>query len=66
MEAQILEKEKALEALAWQLGDPNVFRDPDRIRALEGERATAQAEIAAGYREWERLAAEIEALSDLA
>jgi ATP-binding cassette subfamily F protein 3 len=66
VEAQILEKEKALEALAWQLGDPNVFRDPDRIRALEGERATTQAEIAAGYREWERLAAEIEALSDLA
>jgi ATP-binding cassette subfamily F protein 3 len=66
VETQILEKEKALEALAWQLGDPNVFRDPDRIRALDGERATTQAEIAAGYREWERLAAEIEALSDLA
>jgi ATP-binding cassette subfamily F protein 3 len=64
VEAQILEKEKAAEALAWQLGDPNVFRDPDRIRALEVERETAQAEIAAGYREWERLAAEIEALSD--
>jgi ATP-binding cassette subfamily F protein 3 len=64
VEAQILEKEKTAGALAWQLGDPNVFREPDRIRALEAERETAQAEIAAGYREWERLAAEIEALSD--
>ena len=64
LETQILEKEKAAEALAWQLGDPNVFRDPDRIRALEAERGAAQAEIAAGYREWERLAAEIEALAD--
>jgi ATP-binding cassette, subfamily F, member 3 len=66
VETQILEKEKALEALAWQLGDPNVFREPDRIRALEAERETIQVEIAAGYREWERLAAEIEALADLA
>jgi ATP-binding cassette, subfamily F, member 3 len=66
VEAEILEKEKAVEALAWQLGDPNVFRDPDRIRALESERETAQTEIAAGYREWERIAAELEALSDLA
>ena len=64
VETQILEKEKAVEALAWQLGDPTVFRDPDRIRALEAERGTVQNEIAAGYREWERLAAEIEALDD--
>ncbi|HVH06873.1 MAG TPA: ATP-binding cassette domain-containing protein [Myxococcota bacterium] len=66
VEAQILEREKAVEALAWQLGDPTVFRDPDRIRALEAERDGIRAEIAAAYREWERLAAEIEALSDVA
>jgi ATP-binding cassette subfamily F protein 3 len=66
LETQILEREKAAEALAWQLGDPTVFRDPDRIRALEAERETVAGEIAAGYREWERLAAEIEALSDVA
>ncbi len=64
LEGEILEREKAVEALAWQLGDPGVFRDPERTRALEGERTELRQAIDAGYREWERLAAEIEALAD--
>jgi ATP-binding cassette subfamily F protein 3 len=64
LEAEILEREKAVEALTWQLGDPAVFRDPDRTRELEAERGRLRAEIDAAYREWERLAAELEALAD--
>jgi len=64
LEGEILEREKAASSLAWQLGDPGVFRDPERIRELEAERARLGGEIEAAYREWERLAAEIEALAD--
>jgi ATP-binding cassette subfamily F protein 3 len=62
IEAAILEKESAVEALAWKLGDPEVHRDAERIRALEGTRADLRAAIDELYREWERLAAEIESL----
>jgi ATP-binding cassette subfamily F protein 3 len=64
LEGEILEREQAVESLAWQLGDPSVFRDADRTRALEAERSQLREAIAAGYREWERIAAEIEALTD--
>jgi ATP-binding cassette subfamily F protein 3 len=64
LEGEILEREESVEKLAWQLGDPAVFRDPDRTRELEAERTRLRGEIDAAYREWERLAAEIEALSD--
>jgi ATP-binding cassette subfamily F protein 3 len=61
-EARILEREGALEALAWRLGDPEIHRDGERVRALEFERGTLREEIAALYREWEKLAGELEAL----
>jgi ATP-binding cassette subfamily F protein 3 len=61
-EARILEREGALEALAWRLGDPAVHRDGERVRALEAERAALREEIAGLYREWEKLAGELEAL----
>jgi ATP-binding cassette subfamily F protein 3 len=64
LEGEILEREKAVESLGWQLGDPAVYRDAERTRALEAERAALREAIDAGYREWERLAAEIEALGD--
>ena len=35
---EILEREKAVEALAWRLGDPELFRDPEQTRALEADR----------------------------
>ncbi|MCC6641078.1 MAG: ABC-F family ATP-binding cassette domain-containing protein [Deltaproteobacteria bacterium] len=62
LEAQITGAEKDLEAIAWRLADPAVYRDGERIRALEQERTAAKAAIDALYRDWERLAAEIEAL----
>jgi len=62
LEARILERETAVEALGWQLGDPELHRDPDRARQLTAERDAARDAVEALYREWERLAAELESL----
>jgi ATP-binding cassette subfamily F protein 3 len=62
LEERILARESGLEALGWKLGDPDAHRDPERARALSAERDGLRAEIAGLYREWERLAAEIESL----
>jgi ATP-binding cassette subfamily F protein 3 len=64
VEAEILARETALEELGWRLGDPAVFRDPEKTRALEAEREALRAAIAEGYRSWELLAAELEAAED--
>ncbi len=66
LEADILERESAVEDLAWKLGDPAVQRDPERARTVAGEREAAQAAVAALYRDWEQVAAEIESLESLA
>ena len=62
LESEILERETALEALAWKLGDPELHRDPERARALAAERDAARGAVEALYRDWERLAAELESL----
>jgi ATP-binding cassette subfamily F protein 3 len=64
VEAEILARETALEGLGWRLGDPAVFRDPEKTRALEAEREALQAAIAAAYRSWEALAAELDAAAE--
>jgi hypothetical protein len=64
IEAEILEKERALEALGWRLGDPEIWRDPERVRALEAEREALRAEIETRYRAWEECASALEAPSD--
>jgi ATP-binding cassette subfamily F protein 3 len=61
LEGEILEREKAVEALTWRLGDPELWRDPEQTRLLEADRTRLRGEIEAAYRDWERLAAEIEA-----
>jgi ATP-binding cassette subfamily F protein 3 len=65
LEAQILAKEKALETLSLRQGDPAVYRDGQQMRALEVERRDTQAVIDGLYRDWEKLAAEIEVLENL-
>jgi ATP-binding cassette subfamily F protein 3 len=64
VEADILAAETALEELGWRLGDPGVFRDAEKTRALEAEREALRARIAESYRGWEILAAEVAALED--
>jgi ATP-binding cassette subfamily F protein 3 len=64
IEAAILVRENALETLGWKLGDPEVYKSGDKVRALEAERTAAKDAIDLLYREWERLAAELEALDE--
>ena len=64
LEAQILEREERQEALVWELGSPDLFRDPDRIRELEAERSGIQEEVTALYSEWERRAEELASIDD--
>ena len=63
-EAQIAEREAAAEQLGHRLGDPDIWKDPERCQALEAERTTLRTEIATLYADWERLAAELEAVEE--
>jgi ATP-binding cassette subfamily F protein 3 len=63
LEADILERESQVENLGWRLGDPDVHRDGDRVRELEGQRSGLREEIAALYRDWEGLAGQLESES---
>jgi hypothetical protein len=58
VEEEIVALEGELEILGWKLGDPEVFRDGDAVRALEAERARLRDRIAERYRAWESLAEE--------
>jgi protein subunit release factor A len=60
VEEEIRESEGRLEQIAWRLGDPEVHRNPDAIREVEAERDEIRSRVDELYREWERLAAEVE------
>jgi len=64
LEEEILARESAVEALGWKLGDPQIYQDPEQTRALDADRSALREEIASRYRDWERLAAELEALGE--
>jgi ATP-binding cassette subfamily F protein 3 len=61
VEEEIRESEARLEEMAWRLGDPEIHRNPDAIREVETERGEIRSRVDELYREWERLAAEVEA-----
>jgi ATP-binding cassette subfamily F protein 3 len=61
VEEEIREREERLEAISWRLGDPEIHRNPDAIREVEAERDEIKSRVDELYREWERLAAEVEA-----
>ncbi len=61
VEQEIAQHESSLEQLGWRLGDPEVHRDGDAVRALEAQRGELRGKVETLYREWERLAAELEA-----
>jgi len=65
LEADILARESALEALAWKVADPEIYKNGEQVRALQAERTAAKDAIDLLYREWERLAAELEALDEV-
>jgi hypothetical protein len=60
VEGEIAQLETALAELGWRLGDPQVHRDGDAVRALEAERAETRGRIDGLYREWEGLASDLE------
>jgi protein subunit release factor A len=61
VEEEIREREERLEEISWRLGDPDIHRNPDAIREVETERDEIKSRVDELYREWERLAAEVEA-----
>jgi ATP-binding cassette subfamily F protein 3 len=64
IEAEITEREQAIEALRWRVADPAVYRDGEQMRALEAERVSQQAALDALYREWTAQAEHAEAFSE--
>jgi ATP-binding cassette subfamily F protein 3 len=65
VEGEIQEREQALEQLSWQLGDPAVSSDADRLSEVHAEQQALQTAIDDLYAEWERLSDEAAALEDL-
>jgi ATP-binding cassette subfamily F protein 3 len=62
LEERIAEEEKRQEALSWQLSEPEVYRDPERSRALRAEQAELAQSIETLYGAWEQAC---EALAEL-
>jgi ATP-binding cassette, subfamily F, member 3 len=56
VEQRIHELEARLAEIGRALGDPELYRDGDRARAVAAERQTAETEVAWLLREWEELA----------
>ena len=61
VEEEIRVLEQRLEEISWRLGDPDIHRNPDAISEVETERGEIKSRVDELYREWERLAAEVEA-----
>ncbi len=64
LEEAILEEEKQVESLGWELGTPEVYRDHERTRELEARREALRQTVAERYREWEKLAGDLEELEE--
>ena len=60
LEAEIAEREGALEALTFRLADPALWSDPEQGRRLSADRDALRATLDGLYPEWERLAGLLE------
>jgi ATP-binding cassette, subfamily F, member 3 len=58
IETEISEAEKRLAEISEQLGQPEVARDPVRLKALNEEYKSADARLRQLYEEWEQVSAE--------
>ena len=56
----------SLESLGWKLGDPELYKDVDRLRELTEAKDALESQVAERYAAWERLADELSALDDIA
>jgi len=59
VERRIAELERRLGEIGEALGDPALYRDADRARAITTEQKTAEAEVAWLMREWEELSSAV-------
>ena len=66
LEQEIQSAETELESIGWKLGDPELYKDVDRRRALAEAKDALEATLAERYTEWERLSDEMAALEDIA
>ena len=64
LEARIAEDEARKATVTERMADPEVYADPDKVQAVQAEEAGIDAEIAAGYEEWEQLSETLAALED--
>jgi ATP-binding cassette subfamily F protein 3 len=58
IEAEVGEAEKRLAEISEQLGQPEIARDPARLKALNEEYKSADARLRQLYEEWEQVSAE--------
>ena len=64
LEERIGEDEARKKVVTARLAEPEVYATPARVQEVQAEEAEIEAEIAAGYEEWEKLSehlAELEA-----
>ncbi len=62
IEGEIAAREARLEELSRALADPDLYRDPNRIREATTKRREVEEQIAWLYRDWERLSLDLESL----
>jgi ATP-binding cassette subfamily F protein 3 len=65
LEDEIHAAESEVESLGWKLGDPELYKEVDRLRELTEAKQTLDASVAEKYAEWERLNDEMSALADI-
>jgi ATP-binding cassette subfamily F protein 3 len=65
LEAEIHAAESEVESIGWKLGDPELYKDVDRLRELSDSKQALDATVAEKYAEWERLSDEMAALEDI-
>jgi protein subunit release factor A len=61
VEHQIHEVEARLEEIGAALADPALYADGERVRAVTGERKSAEEKVVWLMREWEELSVELAA-----
>ena len=64
LEEEIAGIESEIEAIGWKQGHPDLYRDVERMQALDAEKTERQSVAEERYREWERLSDELAALDD--
>ena len=66
LEAEIQTLESEVESLGWKLGDPELYKDVDRMRELTEAKDALESTVAERYAAWEHLTDELSALDDIA